>query len=42
MSLARSSVVMYGSSQPNRFSQPAAYALARLISTCSAAALAGM
>ena len=41
MSLALSAVVMCGSSQPNRRSQPAAYAFARLTMACSAALFAG-
>ena len=42
MSLAVSCVVRYGSSQPYFRSQSAAYVLARPISTCSAALVAGM
>ncbi len=41
MSRALSCVVMYGSSQPYRCSQPAAYSLARLTNSCSSAGLVG-
>ncbi len=41
-SRATFSVVIYGSSQPNFCSQSLAYVFARLMRTCSAAALAGM
>ena len=42
MSRAMFSVVMYGSSQPNFFSQSAAYVFARSLCSCSSAVEVGM